>query len=126
MHRSVPAVVGAVTALTPTAVALTATAEAASVASSSATHNYTGSAVSTRYGIVQVSISVSGKKVVNVSATLPTDRARSAFINQKAGPILRSEALKAQSAHILKVSGATVTSNGYAQSLQAALTAGHV
>ncbi len=126
MHRSVPAVIGAVGALAPTGVALTATAEAALHASTSSTRYYSGSKVSTRYGVVQVAISVSGRRVLNVSATLPTDRPRSAFINGKAGPILRSEALKAQSAKIQKVSGATVTSQAYDQSLQAALTAGHV
>ena len=119
--------IGAVTALTPTAVGLTASAEAATHASTSAaTKSYSGSSVSTRYGVVRVVISVSGRRVVNVSATLPTDRPRSTFINSKAGPILRAEALKAQSANILKVSGATVTSQAYEQSLQAALTAAHV
>ncbi len=126
MHRSVPAVVGAVTALTPTGLAMTATAEAAIHGKTSATHAYRGAAVSTRFGIVQVVISVSGRRVVNVSATLPTDRPRSAFINGQAGPKLRAEALAAQTAKIQKVSGATVTSQAYDQSLQSALTAGHV
>jgi uncharacterized protein with FMN-binding domain len=127
MHRSVPAVIGAVTALTPTGVAVTATAEAATHGSTSATtHTYRGTAVNTRFGIVQVAITVSGRRVVNVSATLPTDRPRSKFINGQAGPRLRAEALAAQSAKIQKVSGATVTSQAYDQSLQAALTAGHV
>jgi uncharacterized protein with FMN-binding domain len=38
-----------------------------------------------------------------------------------AGPQLRHEALTAQSAHIDAVSGATYTSDGYAQSLHSAL-----
>jgi len=53
--------------------------------------------------------------------TLPTDRAESAYISQQAGPMLRSEALQAQGSQIDGVSGATFTSEAYAQSLQAAL-----
>jgi uncharacterized protein with FMN-binding domain len=52
---------------------------------------------------------------------LPSDRARSQGISSDAGPQLRSEALRAQSARINTVSGATYTSDGYAQSLQSAL-----
>jgi uncharacterized protein with FMN-binding domain len=43
------------------------------------------------------------------------------MISHVAGPLLRTEALAAQSARIDVVSGATYTSNGYAQSLQSAL-----
>jgi uncharacterized protein with FMN-binding domain len=39
--------------------------------------------------------------------------------------LLRTEALTAQSARIDVVSGATYTSNGYAQSLQSALDRAH-
>ena len=52
---------------------------------------------------------------------MPSDATRSQMIAQYAAPILRSEALTAQSAQINLVSGATYTSEGYAQSLQAAL-----
>ncbi len=47
------------------------------------------------------------------------------MISQYAAPVLRSEALQAQSAQIDLVSGATYTSDGYAQSLQAALDQAH-
>ncbi len=78
--------------------------------------------MSTRYGDVQVQITVTDGKVTNVEAlTLPTDRARSARISEMAGPRLRQEALQAQSAQIDVVSGATYTSDGYASSLQGAL-----
>ena len=46
-------------------------------------------------------------------------------INAYAVPQLRSEVLTAQSASIDAVSGATVTSGGYVESLQAALDAAH-
>ena len=82
----------------------------------------TGPAVNTRYGPVQVQVTIANGKVIDVTALeLPFDRSRSAAISQYAEPILRSEALQAQSAQIDLVSGATYTSDAYAQSLQAAL-----
>ncbi|HEY7135667.1 MAG TPA: FMN-binding protein [Acidimicrobiia bacterium] len=81
-----------------------------------------GPSVSTRYGDVQVRAVVQGGRLVDVQAlTLPSDRERSARISDFAGPELHDEALQAQSANIDVVSGATYTSEGYAQSLQAAL-----
>ena len=81
-----------------------------------------GDAIATRYGDVQVSVTVSGGRLVDVQAVqLPSDRARSQGISSDAGPLLRNEALRAQSARINTVSGATYTSDGYAQSLQSAL-----
>ncbi len=81
-----------------------------------------GPVVSTDYGNVQVRVTLQGTKIVDVqSLQLPSDRSRSARISQSAGPLLRQEALKAQSANIDLVSGASYTSDGYAQSLQGAL-----
>lgn len=81
-----------------------------------------GPVVSNQYGDVQVRITVAGGRLVDVKALqLPQDRARSARISEFSGPELRSEALTAQSANIDIVSGATYTSDSYAQSLQAAL-----
>ncbi len=80
--------------------------------------------VDTRYGAVQVEITVSSGKVTDVVALqLPDSDRRSASISSRAEPVLRSEALAAQSASIDGVSGATYTSDGYEQSLQAALDA---
>src|SRR4051812_43046185 len=88
---------------------------------------FTGALVDTRYGPVQVRVIVSDQKVVDVQAmTLPRDRARSAAISQYSGPILRSEAIQAQSARIDVVSGATYTSVAYARSLDAALKQAHL
>ena len=83
---------------------------------------YTGTKIRTVYGDVQVKVTVNGNKITDVQPlTLPSDRARSAYISQVAGPMLRSEALQAQNANIDIVSGATYTSDAYAQSLQSAL-----
>jgi uncharacterized protein with FMN-binding domain len=79
-----------------------------------------------RYGPVKVRITVKGKRITNVTATAPTERPRSKVINQQALPILRQEVLKAQSARIFVVSGATLTSDAYATSLQSAIKKAHV
>jgi uncharacterized protein with FMN-binding domain len=88
---------------------------------SAATATIDGPAVDTRYGTIQVSIVVAGGQLQDVVALqLPTGR-RSGQISNAAAPILREEALQANSASIDTVSGATYTSDAYAQSLQAAL-----
>jgi uncharacterized protein with FMN-binding domain len=90
------------------------------------TRTVAGAAVMTPYGPVQVQVKVRGTRIVSISTlALPFDRSRSQEISQVAGPLLRSEALKAQSARIDVVSGATYTSEGYAQSLQSALDRAH-
>ena len=61
------------------------------------------------------------RRITSVSATAPNHTDRSVRINQQAIPILRQETLLAQSARINLVSGATDTSNAFAQSLQSAI-----
>jgi uncharacterized protein with FMN-binding domain len=74
------------------------------------------------YGDVQVRLVIRGGRIADVQAlVMPTDRRRSAQISQYAGPQLHDEVLQAQSATIDTVSGATYTSDAYAQSVQAAL-----
>jgi uncharacterized protein with FMN-binding domain len=106
------------------------TAEAsptAAVGTQSTTANYkdgtaTGSVISTRYGDLQVEVTISGGVIVDVTALqLPDRDGRSRSIASQAEPILREEALTAQSANIDLLSGATYTSDAYAQSLQSAL-----
>lgn len=83
---------------------------------------FTGSATNTRYGPVQVQITVTGGKIVDVQAVeYPTDNSRDRQINERAIPQLVSETLDAQSADIHFVSGATYTSQGYLDSLQSAM-----
>lgn len=83
---------------------------------------YDGPVVQTDYGNVEVRVTIQGTKIVDVQALeLPSDRSRSLRISQAAGPLLRSEALQAQSANIDLISGASYTSQGYAESLQGAL-----
>lgn len=83
---------------------------------------FTGSDFPNRFGDVVVRVVISNGHITDVQAVrLPTDRAVSAYISEQAGPLLRSEALQAQSANIDIISGATYTSESYAQSLESAL-----
>ncbi|MEA5455676.1 FMN-binding protein [Sinomonas sp. JGH33] len=85
---------------------------------------FTGAAEETRFGEVQVQIVVAGGKITDVKALHLTDaERRSQMISAYAAPTLRSEVLQAQSANVDTVSGATVTSDAYLSSLQAALDA---
>jgi hypothetical protein len=85
-----------------------------------------GTVVQTRWGPVQVQVHIGGGKITDVTALrVPAGNNRDAEINAYAVPQLRTEALAAQSAQIDVVSGATVTSEGYIESLQAALDSAH-
>ena len=84
--------------------------------------SFTGQDFPNFYGDVQVKVVVSGGKVTDIVALrYPTDRPQSAYISSVAVPLLRTEVLQAQSARIDGVSGATYTSESYAQSVQSAL-----
>ncbi|MEU9152009.1 FMN-binding protein [Streptomyces sp. NPDC048417] len=90
--------------------------------SSSGTRTVTGDTVQTRWGPVQVKVTVKSGKITDVTAVqYPTENPRDQQINSYAIPQLRRETLTAQSAQIDTVSGATYTSEGYQQSLQSAL-----
>lgn len=94
---------------------------------SGGTKTYDGSVAQTRWGPVQVTITVTGGKITEVAVpTYPNGNGRDQEINSYALPILQQETLTAQSAHIDTVSGATVTSDGYLESLQAAIDAAHL
>jgi uncharacterized protein with FMN-binding domain len=85
------------------------------------TKTLTGTLIETRYGPVEVVVTITNGKIVSVTADqLPSD-GRSGEISAYVEPILSGEAMAAQSATIDLVSGATYTSTGYATSLQAAL-----
>jgi uncharacterized protein with FMN-binding domain len=107
----------------PTAAAAAPSAPAPATPSTAASDGrYSGQVVNTRYGPVQVQVTISNGKIVDVTAIqLPSTDPRSAQISQYVEPILRSSALQAQSAQVDLVSGATYTSEAYAGSLQAAL-----
>lgn len=89
--------------------------------------SFTGSDFPNRFGDVVVRVVITNGHLSDVQAVqLPSDRARSAYISQVAGPMLRSEVLQAQSANIDIISGATYTSQSYAQSVESALQQAHL
>ena len=120
----------------PTAAVPSATASAGSSATASATPTatnpsgtgaYTGDAVETRWGAVQVEITVENGRITSADAVqFPTANRKDQQINAYAVPILNAEVVDVQSASIDAVSGATVTSGGYRDSLQSALDAAHL
>jgi uncharacterized protein with FMN-binding domain len=74
-----------------------------------------------------VQITVQAGKITDVTALQLTDaERRSVMISSQAAPLLRDEVLQAQSANVQTVSGATVTSEAYLNSLQAALDAANL
>lgn len=81
------------------------------------TRSVSGPAVNTSEGTVQVQVTFEGTRITDVKAL----RAPNSNPTRMALPLLRESALKAQSADIDTVSGATATSEGYRQSLQAAI-----
>jgi uncharacterized protein with FMN-binding domain len=87
---------------------------------------YTGQDFPNQFGDTQVKVTIAGGRITDVQAVqLPFDRPRSAEISQYASPRLHDEVLQAQSAQIDSLSGATYTSDAYAQSVQSALDQAH-
>lgn len=98
------------------------TVVAADTNSASESKTVTGSVAQTEWGPVQVQITVSGSEITDVQVLqYPNENGKDQQINAYALPLLTDETLQAQSANIDMVSGATVTSNGFISSLQAAL-----
>jgi uncharacterized protein with FMN-binding domain len=76
------------------------------------------------FGVVQVRVTLTNGKITAAAAiNYPNNDQHSAEISSFSIPILSQEVLKAQGTSIAVVSGATYTSNAYAQSVQAALDA---
>ncbi|HKV30926.1 MAG TPA: FMN-binding protein [Candidatus Dormibacteraeota bacterium] len=87
---------------------------------------YTGQDFPNQFGDTQVKVTIAGGRITDVQAVqLPFDRQRSAEISQYAAPRLHDEVLQAQTAQIDSLSGATYTSDAYAQSVQSALDQAH-
>lgn len=113
---------GTTTAADPAAAAAAPTTAAAPAAAAAVSGTFTGATVQTRWGPVQVQIVVANGKVTSADAIqYPTGNGNDARINSYAIPKLNAEAVKANSAKIDMISGATVTSSGYLQSLQDAI-----
>jgi uncharacterized protein with FMN-binding domain len=119
-HSATPAGSAVATTSQPTSSA--SSPAKTSTPSSSATKTATGDAISTRYGNVQLKVTVAGGKITKVEAVqLPSSDPKSSEISSYAVPQLTQSALTKQSASVDAVSGATYTSSGYQTALQSAL-----
>jgi uncharacterized protein with FMN-binding domain len=85
----------------------------------SASQTVAGSTVGTSKGDVQVQVTFEGDKITAVEMLKQPNHPQT----EAAVPVLIKETLAAQSADIDTVSGATITSDGYRESLQAAIDA---
>jgi uncharacterized protein with FMN-binding domain len=93
-----------------------------SSAAQATTKTVTGDSTDTRWGPVQVKITVTNGKITSATAVdYPTNNGRDQEINSSAIPTLVQESIGKTNAEIDAVSGATYTSDGYIQSLQSAL-----
>jgi uncharacterized protein with FMN-binding domain len=111
---------GTTTGAAATGAAAAPSAAAPAAAAKSGT--FTGATAQTRWGPVQVQIVVANGKITSANAVrYPNGNGNDAQINAYAIPQLNSEAVAASSAKIDMISGATVTSGGYLQSLQNAI-----
>ena len=83
---------------------------------------YTGPVTDAYYGPIQIQAIVQGGQLTALKVLkYPSDRRTSVNINRQALPMLRDEAIRAQSANVDIISGATLTSRAFIQSLRGAL-----
>jgi uncharacterized protein with FMN-binding domain len=117
-----PSAVGGRTSAVAAGDPVTGSSGSSSAGTSTSAVTVTGPSVDTRWGPVQVQITVDGSTITNVSVPVyPKGSGTDEQINGYALPILIKDTLDAQSANIDMITGATVTSEGYLQSLQGAL-----
>jgi uncharacterized protein with FMN-binding domain len=87
---------------------------------------FRGVSANAYYGRVEVDAVIKAGQLVKVDILdYPSDRRTSRNINSRALPELRQEAIQAQSANIDTVSGATLSSEAFIQSLDSALQQAH-
>jgi len=83
---------------------------------------FTGDPVESLWGMIQVKAVIQGGKIADVQfLQMPFDRTRSVEVTDFVKPLLKSEAIKAQNAHVDLISSATVTSVGFRDALDSAL-----
>jgi len=136
MHRSIPVLITAAMSAVPIGstfldatplTTLTGPIPAYAAARIGApVHVVIGPSTNMRWGPVRVTIIVRGRRITDIKVTAPIERARSAIINNRAVPMLRGEALRAQTANVQFISGATMTSKAFVTSLQAAMKQAHL
>lgn len=84
--------------------------------------NFTGSVQDAFYGNMQVQAVITGGKLTDVLfLQYPSDNRTSQYVNSQALPMLKQEAIQAQSANINAISGASASSPAFIASLTDAL-----
>jgi uncharacterized protein with FMN-binding domain len=117
-----PAASDTVVAAPPTSSGSSSTTQSGAGSDPSGSKTYTGPSTDTRWGPVQVSITVADGKITDVTVPVyPNGNGRDQEINAYALPELTQATLDSQDGNVDMISGATVTSQGYATSLQGAL-----
>ncbi len=87
---------------------------------------YAGPVVDAYYGLMQIEAVVRNGRLTTIHVLrYPNDRRTSIYINRQALPMLRDEVIRAQSARVDIISGATLSSHAFIQSLGAALDKAH-
>lgn len=122
MVQAAPAIPGPQASATPTTPA-TPTPEPLTPAKKAVpSKTYTGKAVDTRYGPVQVEITTEGESVTDVKALqMPWSNGEDKAINGRAVPELNAQVVDGNPHTVHTVSGASYTSPAYIDSLQSAL-----
>jgi uncharacterized protein with FMN-binding domain len=117
-----PTTSGASTSAPSSSAPSSSASKSSSSAATTTTKTVTGDSVDTRWGPVQVKITVTNGKITSATAVdYPQNNGRDQEINSYAVPTLEKESIGRSDAKIDMVSGATYTSDGYIGSLQSAL-----
>ncbi len=81
-----------------------------------------GKVANAYYGNLQVKVVIQNGRIVDIQfVDYPHDRRRSQMINDQVMPWLHDEAISVQNAQVDVISGATLTSQAFIQSVQSAL-----
>ena len=129
MQIAVPKNLAVLPSAAPTSAQPIATAMPTSISTPTSTSagkykngTFTGSVADANYGSIQVQIIVQSGLLAQVKfLQYPNERSTSRQINEQAMPYLQQEAIKAQSAQVDGVSGASYTSGAFIESLSSAL-----
>lgn len=82
---------------------------------------FQGASIDSRYGLIQVTISIAGGKVTDCKGTWDIDIPRSIQIDTAAFPLLQTDCLATGSAKLHQITGATLSVDAFVASLQSAL-----
>jgi uncharacterized protein with FMN-binding domain len=88
--------------------------------------SFEGASIPSRYGPIQVTVTVAGGKITDCNGTWDIDIPRSIQIDTAAFPLLQTDCLSTGSAKLHQISGATLSVDAFIASLQSALVKAHL